>query len=127
MSTFTASHALVTMFFEMANADGAVEKVELQKIGELSRKYIDAQGSNFDQVITESLNWYWDQTDAEERITSIFKFAYNLTDIFEKSTLVLVATDLVRMAKADGEIHDREGSFFRACLELMGLTREDLG
>lgn len=127
MSTFSVSHALVTMFFEMANADGSVEKVELQKIGELSRKYIDAQGSDFDQVISESLDWYLEQTEVEQRITSIFKFANNLTDLFEKSTLVLIATDLVRMAQADGEIHDREGSFFRACLECMGLTREDLG
>ena len=126
MSTFSVSHALVTMFFEMANADGAVEKVELQKIGELSRKYIVAQGSDFHQVFSESLDWYLDQTDVEQRTASIFKFAYNLKDLFEKSTLVLIATDLVRMAKADGEIHDREGSFFRACLELMGLTREDL-
>jgi uncharacterized tellurite resistance protein B-like protein len=52
MKNFTARHALLAMFFEMANADGQVEKSEMQKIGELSRKYITAQNSDFDEVIS---------------------------------------------------------------------------
>jgi uncharacterized tellurite resistance protein B-like protein len=127
MSTFTVSHALVIMFFEMGNADGSLEREELHKIGELSKKYIDAQGADFNQVISESLDWYLDQTNVEQRITSIFEFASNLKDLFEKSILVLIANDLVKIANADDEIHDQEGAFFRACLECMGLKREDLG
>ena len=126
MSNFTASHALLAMFFEMAHADGQVEKSEMQKIWELSRKYIAAQDSDFDEVVSESLDWYFDQSDVEKRIDSIFRFAANFPDVYEKSTLILIAKDLVKVAQSDGEIHQREGQFFRACIELMGLTKEDL-
>jgi len=126
MSNFTASHAIVAMFFEMANADGQVDKSELEKIGELSRKYIAAQDSDFDEVVSESIDWYFDQSDVEKRINFIFRFAATITEIYGKNIRILIAKDLVKVAQSDGEIHEREGQFFRACLELMGLNKEDL-
>jgi hypothetical protein len=54
MGTFTCSHVLVLMFFEMGNAEGSLPREEFHKIGDLSKKYIDAQGEDFNQVISAS-------------------------------------------------------------------------
>jgi hypothetical protein len=47
----------------MGNADGSLKREEFHKIGGLSKKYIDAQEANFNQVISASLDWYLDQTN----------------------------------------------------------------
>ena len=125
MSNFTVSHALVAMFLEISSADGQVEKSELATLGQVSRKYIEADGSDFEQVMSETIDWYSGETDFDKRIGSIFSFASKFKEIFDKNTLILIAKDLVKIAQSDGNVHDREGQFFRACIECMGLTQED--
>ena len=122
---FTLSHGLLSAFLEMSNVDGTIDKIELNKIGEVSRKYITALGDDFDQVVSETFNWFVD-AEQENRMNNVLNSVRQFKDFFDKKTLIFIAKDLVRVAQSDGDIHDREAKLFGVCLDFMGLTREDL-
>lgn len=129
MANLNLGHGLVAMFLEMSASDGHMDKSELEQVGMRAAKHLNPVfGDDTKKVITEGCNWFDSFAgDPEKRVQSIFNLGTQMVSAIPKAGRVAVINDLAAIANADGKIENIEGKFFVACMEVLQITKEDLG
>lgn len=129
MANLNLGHGLVAMFLEMSASDGHMDKSELEQVGMRAAKHLNPVfGDDTKKVIMEGCNWFDSFAgDPEKRVQSIFNLGTQMVSAIPKAGRVAVINDLAAIANADGKIENIEGKFFVACMEVLQITKEDLG
>ena len=129
MANLNLGHGLVAMFLEMSASDGHMDKSELQQVGMRAAKHLKPVfGDDTQKVIMEGCEWFDSFAgDNKKRAQSIFNLGSQMVSAIPKAGRIAVINDLAAIANADGKIENIEGKFFVACMEVLQITKEDLG
>ena len=128
MGNLNLGHGLVAMFLEMAASDGHFDKAELQQVGARAERHLKSVfGDDTSKIIEEGCTWFDSFDDQAKRVQSIFNLGSQMVSAIPKDGRVAVINDLAAIANADGKVENIEGKFFVACMEVLQITKEDLG
>ena len=124
--SYNLSHGLCMVYLEMTAADGKFEQSELDEAASKVIKWEEVFDYDADKTWQESIAWFKSFDSVEKRVEAVFNVLGVLKDKMPKAALVEIAHDLAAIGDADGEVAEIEKKFFKAYLEVAGLTFEDL-